>query len=81
MRVTLHIERLVLDGLPVDGAGRAQLRAAVEAELVRRLQLVAPAAGRAVDAVRPRGIDVADQPGPGVLGTRIGAAVAEGIGP
>jgi hypothetical protein len=37
MNVIVHIERLVLDGLPVTSAQLPLLEAAVEAELVRRL--------------------------------------------
>ena len=37
MSINLHIERLVLDGLPVDARGGAQVKAAVRAELVRRM--------------------------------------------
>jgi hypothetical protein len=37
MKINLHIERLVLDGLPVAGREGAQLQAAVESELARLL--------------------------------------------
>jgi hypothetical protein len=37
MTVHVHIERLVLDGLPVPPAERPLLQAAVEGELARRL--------------------------------------------
>ncbi|MGK9169296.1 hypothetical protein KXR53_23480 [Inquilinus limosus] len=37
MRIELHIERLVLDGLPVTAAEGPRVRAAVEAELARLL--------------------------------------------
>ena len=37
MNINLHIERLVLDGLPVEANDSAMLRAAIEAELTRLL--------------------------------------------
>lgn len=37
MNINLHIERLVLDGLPVEVKDSAMLRAAIEAELTRLL--------------------------------------------
>jgi hypothetical protein len=37
MSVNLHIERLVLDGLPVDARDGARVEAAVRAELVGRM--------------------------------------------
>ena len=37
MKIRVHIDRLVLDGLPVTSAQGAHVRAAVERELARRL--------------------------------------------
>jgi hypothetical protein len=37
MNINVHIERLILDGLPVDGRQGSVLKAGVEAELVRLL--------------------------------------------
>ena len=37
MNITLHIERLVLDGLLMEARDNAQVQAAVETELVRLL--------------------------------------------
>ena len=38
MNINLHIERLILDGLPIEPRQRAQVQAAVEAELARLLR-------------------------------------------
>jgi hypothetical protein len=37
MNIRLHIERLILDGLPVNSVQSPQVKAAVEAELTRLL--------------------------------------------
>jgi hypothetical protein len=50
MNVNLHIERLVLLGMPLAPGGGAQARAAVAAELARLL-----ASGGLSDALRPGG--------------------------
>ncbi|HSR50673.1 MAG TPA: hypothetical protein VLV83_07570 [Acidobacteriota bacterium] len=38
MKITVHIERLVLHGLPLTPADGPRLQAAVEAEIARRLE-------------------------------------------
>jgi hypothetical protein len=48
--IRLHIERLVLDGLPVGPGGAARLQAAMQAELARLL-----ASGRLNPALRSGG--------------------------
>jgi hypothetical protein len=44
MKINLHIERLVLDGLPVESHQGASIQSAIEAELARLL---------AVDGLKP----------------------------
>ncbi len=83
MNVTLHIERLILDGLDVRPGDRPRLQAAVEAELSRLLGEggIAPglAEGGAVPALR--GGNVQAGGGDSVrLGTQIAQAVYGGIG-
>jgi hypothetical protein len=82
MNVTLHIERLVLDGLDVRPGDRPRLQAAVEAELARLLGEggIAPglAEGGAVPALR--GGTVQAGGGGSQLGTQIAQAVYGGIG-
>jgi hypothetical protein len=84
MSVRIHIERLVLDGLPLSPADGPRLRAAVAAELARLV-----AAGGLSPAVlasaRLRGVAggplrVAEGGTAGELGTGIARAVYVGIG-
>jgi len=83
MNVTVHIERLILDGIAVPQRHRPQLQTALEAELAR---LIA-ADGLAVD-VQPGGIlprmaggELPLEDGdPELLGKRIALAVYKGIG-
>jgi hypothetical protein len=80
--VNLHIERLVLDGLPVGRHEGPLIRAAVEAELTRQLGAEGAAArlavGHGAPLVRTEPIDSAAG-GPQRLGAGIGRAVFEGI--
>ena len=39
MKINLHIERLVLDGLPVESRQRALIQSAIETELARLLAI------------------------------------------
>jgi hypothetical protein len=84
MNVTVHIDRLVLDGIRIDAAGVPALRAAVEAEIGRLLATgpVPPGllAGGAVPALRAP--DLAAPPGgsPAAWGARIGRAVHGSFG-
>lgn len=79
MNVHLHVDHLVLEGLPVGGAGGAELGAAVEAELARLLAgtPVAAALQRAGAraSVPSAGIVVGGDDTPETLGLRIGRAV------
>jgi hypothetical protein len=84
MRIDLHIERLVLDGLPLTGAEGARVGRAVERELARLL-----AKPRAADALR-RGGTVPDLRAPpfelgagdrpDAIGRKIARAVHGGLG-
>lgn len=84
MNIELHIERLILDGLPVGRGERADLQAAVEAELTRLLaadglrpELLSGAAVRSIDAGEMRvnrGTPAAQ------LGNHIAQSVHSGIG-
>ena len=80
--IHLHIERLVLDGVPVNGA--QALQGAVEAELGRLLAAsglaASLAAGAAVPSLRVGDIRLAAGQGVDVLGGQIAGAVFGGIG-
>lgn len=83
MKVNLHIDRLVLEGIDLDHAQRPHLQAAVEAELGRLLAergVGNLAAGGAVPSVRTEGFEIGADGGPGRLGTQIAQSVYGGIG-
>ncbi len=84
MNVNLHIERLVLDGVPLAPGGRPLLQAAVEAELTRLLASGglsdALQSGGALYNVRTAGIQLANDQSPAGLGEQIAGAVYGGIG-
>ena len=83
MNIKLHIERLVLDGLPITRSQGPLVQAAVEAELARLLAegSLAPelASGGAVPSVRADGINSVGG-SPGQIGRQIARAVYGGIG-
>lgn len=84
MNIELHIERLVLDGLPVSPRDHANLQAAVEAELTRllavgglRSELLSGGAMRSLGA---REFPVSNNMSPMDLGNQIAHAVHGGVG-
>ncbi|MBN2358791.1 MAG: hypothetical protein JXR83_05015 [Deltaproteobacteria bacterium] len=82
MNVTLHIERLILDGLAVSPGERGQVRAAVEAELARLIAERGPAegwvSGGAIPSVTAGTVEWQAGDGPAALGTRVGQAIYGG---
>ncbi len=84
MNINIHIERLILDGLPVTHSQRPLVQAAVEAELVRLLMAdgLAPRlqAGGVMPYVPGGGIQVTGDGDPQRLGQQIAQAVYGGIG-
>lgn len=84
MNISLHIERLVLDGIPLGPGQGPLLQAAVEAELTRLLAngglSDALQSGGALYNVRTAGIQLADGGSPAQLGEQIAGAVYGGIG-
>lgn len=83
MTVHVHIERLVLDGLPFPPAQGSLLRAAVEGELADRLAtdglVTSVSAGGAIARLATRPIQLSAQPDAGALGRQIAAAVHTGL--
>jgi hypothetical protein len=84
MKIHLHIERLILDGLPLGPSGGARVQAAVEAELARLLTAGGTAEGSiahtwptggAVPSVPAASIQLAT----GVRPTEIGGQIARSI--
>jgi len=89
MTIHVHIERLILDGLPLGPGGGARVQAAVEAELARLLAAgslaeggIAQAwpAGGAVPAVAAAPIQLTTGARPAEIGGQIARSVYGGIG-
>ena len=84
MNINLHIDRLVLDGLPIEHQDGPLVKAAVEAELVRLLTANGLAnslrAGVAMPSVPAPDIQMSRDRNPTRLGQEIGRAIYGGIG-
>jgi hypothetical protein len=84
MKVRLHIERLVLDGLQVSSADAARLKVAMEAELGRLLaeggMNAELAAGGALPHVSTAAMRAASGSEPAELGRAIARSIHSGIG-
>jgi hypothetical protein len=84
MKITLHIERLILDGLPVTSLQGPQVRAAVEKELARLLGAHGLShelrGGIALPRVNAGAIQFGKETRAAGLGRGIARAVHEGIG-
>jgi hypothetical protein len=84
MRINLHIERLVLDGLCENHAAGSMIGAALEAELARLLAAGGLAAGFQSGGSSPSlpvGAVLLTASKPGLLGQQIAQTVYQGIGP
>jgi hypothetical protein len=83
MNINLHIERLVLDGLPVERNQASSIQTAVEAELTRLLSENGLAAdlqsGGMLSNIHANGIQLAGS-NPVNMGTQIAQSVYGGIG-
>ncbi len=84
MNINLHIERLILDGLPLEQRQGPYLQAAVERELARLLTDSTSTAplrtSRTLASVRGGSIQLAERADPAGLGKQIAAAVYGGFG-
>lgn len=82
MNINLHIERLVLDGLPLNRQQGLLLQTAVEAELTRLLTeqgLAGLSGGSAMPVMKTNSIHIGNQPTPAQLGAQIAQSVYGGI--
>jgi hypothetical protein len=85
MKINMHIERLVLDGLSVPYHQQPLLQTAVETELARlfTVNVNRPAngllTGKAVSHISAGDIQSANESEPGHLGQQIARAVYEGV--
>jgi hypothetical protein len=81
--IHLHIERLILDGLPLDRSQGPHVQAAVEAELARLLTVNGLGeqfqSGGAVPSVRAPEMQITNN-GSTQIGQRIAQSVYDGIG-
>lgn len=84
MNINLHIERLILDGLPLAHAQGPLVQAAVEAELSRLLSAgglhSSLQSGIAVPSVRADAVSLNTGSNPQQIGQQIARAVYGGIG-
>jgi hypothetical protein len=83
MNINLHIERLILDGLPLEQRQGPHLQAAVEHELTRLLsdgRAPAQFGSATVASVKGGSIRVAEGADPAGLGKQIALAVYGGFG-
>lgn len=82
--IHLHIEQLILDGLPIERGQGSQVQAAIEAELARLLTQNGLAAdllaGGALPNVRASAIQLAPNSTPAQMGAQIAQSVYSGIG-
>ena len=83
MTIHVHIERLVLDGLPVARTQRGTLAGALETELGRLLagEGIGPGltAGGALTQLRAGELRLGGARGAGTLGTQIATAIHTGM--
>ena len=84
MNIHVHIERLILDGLPLGAGQGALVQAAVEAELVRLLiqEGIAPSlqSGGTLPSVRADAMQTTAQSSPVQMGQAIAQSMYRGIG-
>jgi hypothetical protein len=83
MKISVHIERLVLDGLPLERRDGPIVSAAVERELVRLFNsgALAPAllSSNAVPRLKAPSIELQEAVSPKQLGQQIAAAVHDSL--
>lgn len=84
MNMKVHIERVVLEGLPVGAHDGARVRAAVTAELEHLIRTQGVSthlrSGGAVPEIRAASIHMGERTTPRRLGKRIARAVYGGLG-
>jgi hypothetical protein len=84
MNISVSIERLILDGLPIAQRDRSRLQAAIEEELSRLLAAGSLAVDLHTAGMLPRlsggTLDLSGNEDPRLLGKRIAQAVYGGIG-
>ncbi|MDB5034126.1 MAG: hypothetical protein JWQ98_1367 [Chlorobi bacterium] len=83
MNITIHIERLILDGIDINHADRPALQAAIETELARLMAdggIEGLRSGGATPVLRAPAIDLVRGSTPARMGEQIAGAVHGGLG-
>ncbi|HEY9695885.1 MAG TPA: hypothetical protein V6D10_01245 [Trichocoleus sp.] len=84
MNINLHIDRLILDGLPIPHSQRPLLQAAVEAELTRLLTVNGLSHhltnGIAIPQISTSDLQLTPNSSPAQIGQQIAQSVYGGIG-
>jgi hypothetical protein len=84
MKINLHIDRLVLEGLQVNSVQGPQIRAAIQQELIRLLAAHGLSEelreGASVPRIRAGTMQIESESKPAKLGTSIAQAIHEGLG-
>jgi hypothetical protein len=83
MNIKLHIDRLILEGLPVSATDGKTVRGAVESELTRLLTsggVSESLHAGAIPQVRANGLQYSPHAGPEQLGRQIANSLYGGIG-
>ena len=84
MKINLHIERLVLEGLPLSSGQAPLVQLAVQQELTRLLRSngIAPGfmSGGAMPHASGGNMQLAPETSPRQMGTQIAQSVHEGLG-
>jgi hypothetical protein len=83
MNINVHIERLILDGLPVTSSQGSLVQAAVEAELMHFLaeQGLRRSSAGAVPHLSAGSVQVAEDSKPSQLGSQIARAIYGSLAP
>ena len=83
MNINLHIERLILDGLPISRRDGSAVQAAVEAELTRLLSEggLSPdlLSGAALPSIKANAINVEKESSPAALGQQIASSLGSAL--
>jgi hypothetical protein len=84
MNINLHIERLIIDGLPIEAGQGALVKAMLEAELTRLLEAhglsAGLQAGGAMPGLQASAVELNAEKNPGQIGAQIARAVYGSIG-
>jgi hypothetical protein len=83
MKIYLHIERVMLEGIPISGPERPLFEAAMERELTGLLETggasVEWTIGTSLPHVRAGAVQIGSENGPAKLGTDVARAVYQGL--